>query len=238
MLGLFIPQVLLAATYSALGDGSSLKRILYSMLVVTVFTCLVQAFTRWWFATSVNEGRPTVLLLVIFYFFLLQIPIWVFRVCSGWRISLGTRTVPERMGFSIMHMIGWSTFLSVPLCLIASLSELEGGGVEVIVYITLLMLALAAMVLRAIYISLVLENPWRCIAAAFLWIAAVTAQISCIWTLGGSYAEAVTVLTANGVGLLLILCCLRAARSVGYRLLPFTENRPRPPGITFQGHDT
>ena len=106
VLGLFISQVLLAATYSSLGVGSSLKRILYSMLVVTMSTFLLQAFTRWWFAIALNDSA-TIALMVVFYFCLLQIPLWIFRVCSGWRITrltcplailthLGTRPIDRR----------------------------------------------------------------------------------------------------------------------------------------------
>ena len=120
--GIWTSQLLLLVAYAALGDGHSPRRILYTMFVLTLFTNANALFYMWWYRTRWDEVIGF-FLTPLLLFFLLQIPVWGIRSYFRWTILSPWSEPSERrpLQFTLAHLLGWSVFLAVPLCILQAM---------------------------------------------------------------------------------------------------------------------
>ena len=117
-------QIGVLAVWASLFPGSHLLRVLLATLVL----CLSYYLLRW-FAEAVTPsiidyrrwaglgGLP--MLVLVFYG--AQLPFWMLRFLSSLHISrvdVAPRHAPEIRRFSMLQMLGWAAFLSLPLSLV------------------------------------------------------------------------------------------------------------------------
>ncbi len=232
MMGMFTSQLLLAAAYTALGDGPSSKRTLYTTFVFAVFTNALVVFGMVWFQMAWSKTVFPFLIATLF-FFVFQIPMWGIRSSLGWTIkSPWSESVPRRpLRFSLAHMLGWSTFLAVPLCIFRTLTMTRSQGhIPFIFWIWGLILCV--LLLWFVYLVLAADlSKWQFAAAAVLsLLLAIAMQCAVFWRLSGS-TDFVTVLAicfGNFCGGAVMLSCLCLAHRLGFRLLPFDAKRLAP----------
>lgn len=114
-------QIVILGIWSALFPGSNLLRVLCATLVLCasagILTWIVQQIApaaieyRSWAGLS---GLP----LIVVVFYTVQIPFWILRFLLRWRIALDPSDQvkpPETRRYTMLQMLGWMAFLSVPL---------------------------------------------------------------------------------------------------------------------------
>jgi hypothetical protein len=233
LIGTFTAQLLLAVVYAALGDGHSPRRILYTTLVLAVFVNALVVFGMSWFQLAWDE---TVILFLIatLVFFVFQIPMWGIRSCLGWTIkSPWSAAVPRgRLRFSLAHLLGWSTFLAVPLCIFSALHVPNARG-PISYFFWFWGLILCVQLLWLAYMALAADmSKLKFTAVAVLsLLGAAAMQYAILWLSEGRFdsSEALAIGFANVCGGAVLLICFCLARRLGFRLLPFEAKRLPPP---------
>ncbi len=233
VMGIFGSQLLLAALYAALGDGSSPKRVLYSTFALAVFTNVLVLFSMLWFRVGWGDAITGGFLIPMLAFFLLQIPLWGIRSFFGWMIKSpwSKSGAQPRMRFTLAHLLGWSVFLAVPLTIIQAI-QFGLAGSELLV-ICGWILVLSALLMSFVYLALAADiSVWTLIAAAtVVQFLAVATQLVALWIWkgkGGLIIEAVVLLAAHFSGGVVVLLCLTLAHHLGFQLQSF---RNRPDGV-------
>ncbi len=114
-------QIVILAIWAALFTGSNLVRVLMSTLVLCVSVYLLTWIAQV-VAPAVAEFRNWTgfqgLTLIVVLFYVIQIPFWILRFLLGWRIVLDVAREPaaaDRHRYTMLHILGWMAFLSVPL---------------------------------------------------------------------------------------------------------------------------
>ena len=230
IVGFFGSQLFLAVLYSALGDGSSPKRVLYTTFAMTVFTNVLVLFNMWWFRVGWGDAIGG-FLSPILVFFLLQIPLWGIRSFFGWMIKSPwskSRAQP-RMRFTLAHLLGWSVFLAVPLTIMQAIQFGPAGSV--LLALCGWILVLSALLVSFVYLTLAADiGVWRLIATAtvVLFLAIATQLVALrIWVGGPGVQPVVMLTTAQFSGGAVVLLCLTLAHRLGFQLVTY---RTRPDG--------
>lgn len=229
LMGMFTSQLLLAAAYSALGDGPSPRRIIYTTFVVAIFTNSLVVFGMWWFQRAWSESVFPFLIATLF-FFVFQIPMWGVRSCFSWTIkSPWSDLVSQRpMRFSLAHLLGWSAFLAVPLCIFPALTLTGSRGYFPSIF-WIWALILCVLLLWFVYVALAADiGKSQVVATAALsLLVAVAMQYEAFrfWDGPASFVTVLIISIANFFGGAVLLFCLRLAHRLGFRLLPFEAKR-------------
>ena len=228
ILGISASQLLLAVAYAALGDGHSPRRIIYTTFVLAVFTNVLLLFVMWWY--ELRWGEVISLFLVpTLLFFLLQIPVWGFRSYFGWTIKSpwSKSHEPQPMRFTVAHLLGWSVFLAVPLCILQGMLSSGSMGFPVLAFCCW-GVVLCVLLMGLLYLGLTADfGRWKFLATATMSLLVASAtESAAIWLWEGrvDINSALVLNAATFSGGTLLLFCLRLAHRLGYRLLPF-DNR-------------
>jgi hypothetical protein len=157
-------------------------------------------------------------------FFPLQIPFWGVRTYFGWIIKSpwSAPTERRRMSFTLAHLLGWSAFLAIPLCIlqaygIPNISELFA--------ITSIALTWCALVALLVYLALgtAIRPSGLLVAATLASLLAVAVQTGVIMLAEPSptrlWEPATMLLAAHCSGTTVILVCLKITRWLGFRLV-------------------
>jgi hypothetical protein len=222
MSGTFGAQLLLAVAYAALGDGSSPRRILYTTFLLAVFTNSLVVMNMLCFRQP--WGHAVVIFLIpTLLFFLLQIPVWGIRSFFGITIkSPWFELTDERsMRFSLAHLLGWSAFLAVPLCILQGI--VIRGEIDVFLVATSCFFGVVVCVILVwfLHVGLADTRIWKLIAAVSfpLFIAAILSLITTFLWVGIPTIAAIALLTASSSAGAAMLLCLRLAYRNGFRLV-------------------
>jgi hypothetical protein len=199
--------------------------VLYTTLVVALAGNALLLFSMYRFDQRWDES-VAFLLAPLFLYSLLQIPLWAFRTYRGWVIRSPWNPpgeTPMHFRFSVAHLLGWSLFLSLPLCIARALEvRADTGGLLFAVLIGLLGCGLLLW-----YVWMVLYRErlrwWRLIAAAGLAIPCLMLiELILGRTLSDSSEptgdELIALALMNAAGCFMIGGCLLLARALGYRL--------------------
>ena len=232
MAGVLIAELLLVATYAALGDGSTLL-ILYTTLAVAVFTNLLLLLCMRWF-NSYWTDVVAIFLIPTLVFFLMQIPLWGVRTCFRWTIvsPWSDPIEPRPIQFSLVHVFGWSAFLATPLCIIQGVLPVSPGSVGAILILTFCfwILMVSLLLMWIVYVALA-SNYGRLKligTTALLLSGAASTQVAFMDQFHGGSADEYVVLLITALNFaagFVLLFCFGLAYRLGFRLQPFNAKR-------------
>jgi hypothetical protein len=223
-------QLVLAVLYAALGDGSTPRRIIYTTFLLTVFTNVLVQFNLWYFPQlRWGDAVGICFLVPLLLFFLLQIPLFGIRsyfglrIKSPWSAPIETR----RMSFTLAHLLGWSAFLAVPLCILQAMNSPVGFELVITCFVAVSGYALLFVLL---YLTLrVMISTWKVIVGATLGsLVAIVTEMAVIRLGSGPglalWETLIGVVAAHAAGGIVVLVCLLVSRGFGFRLLKFGDD--------------
>jgi hypothetical protein len=219
MLGMFASQLLLAVAYSALGDGSSLRRILWTTVVLAVFTNTLVLTNVLFFGSDWGTAVSRGYLIPLAFFFWLQIPLWGVRSWSRCRIRSPwmERNQHRHAQFSLAQMLIWAVFVAIPLGIVQTLSApgIMQANSEFLWGIVLLTFFSCLFVLWCLTMALTTlmgESRWL-IAIGLPIAVALATSINSNWS---STALAVMMAASAAVEMLI---CFQIAHRLGFRFV-------------------
>ena len=226
-------QLVIFAIWASLFDGSNLLRVLSATLGV----CLSWYLLRWiagTIAPTIYDYRELDgilgLPMIIVIFFAAQFPFWMLRFFRGWRIHRIDATehlTSTARRFTMLHMLGWAAFLSLPL----SMARVYDGRGAAAALLGMACVTLATWIFGLLYLWATLgarQIAWGLIICMLASIAMtiITAQ-ALVWlnrAPAGWVHLAFFVMQAGvaGIGLGTGI----AARTFGYRLRKGPSSQP------------
>ena len=227
MTGMFASQLLLAVAYSALGDGSSLKRIVCTTFALAVFTNSLIFMNvprygpEWGSATLGGFLVP----MAIFYW--LQIPLWGIRGWFRWSIRSPWSELSQtrHLRFSLAQMFVWSVFVAVPLGIlkITTTSSEAFANFDFMFGICLWTIIGCFFLIWLLRIALAPAlGKWKWLAAIGLPVLVVIVmQLSLdLWQSGRMNLNSTMfrVTAVSSAGLVMVLC-LQLAHRIGFRFV-------------------
>ena len=116
VVGLVFSQIVLFATWTALGPTSVFKRAVSGMMAATLVALALVACIR---NSGANEDRLLWFGIVMTQWMVIQIPLWVLRLFFGWRLAWpgeqSTASSRSDNRFGIRQLMAWTAVVAMTL---------------------------------------------------------------------------------------------------------------------------
>ncbi len=159
-MGSVAAQLVLAATWTALGSGSHLARVSGAMLLLFVAGYAMALHTDGFYSGDTSYGE--VIIAGLICFLVLQLPFWLFRFIWGWRIvtreNVGANSGEMTGRLSMLHLMGWTVFAATLLALTRAFAFSAGDAAEFLG--SILVVATIGVVVQLVFLWTIL-SPQR-----------------------------------------------------------------------------